>query len=102
MLVAGRWVADTPRSARRPTLDLVGAVLSALGLFVVVVGLLMSSTWGWLVPVNSPVTPFGYSLTPFAVALGWSSQYGFALWEVHRGAAARIRWSGCRCSASRP
>lgn len=84
VLVAGRWVADTPRSAPRPTLDLVGAVLSALGLFVVVVGLLMSSTWGWLVPVNSPVTPFGYSLTPFAVALGVVVLYGFALWEVHR------------------
>lgn len=84
VLVAGRWVADTPRSAPRPTLDLVGAVLSALGLFVVVVGLLMSSTWGWLVPVNSPVTPFGYSLTPFAVALGVVVLYGFALWEAHR------------------
>ncbi len=84
VLVAGRWVADTPRSAPRPTLDLVGAVLSALGLFVVVVGLLMSSTWGWLVPVNSPVTPFGYSLTPFAVALGVVVLYGFALWEAYR------------------
>ena len=36
-------------------LDGVGAVLSALGLALIVLGVLQASTWGWLQPRNSPV-----------------------------------------------
>ncbi len=51
-------------------LDRLGAVLSALGLGAIVFGVLQASTWGWLQPRNSPVTPFGFSLTPFLIAAG--------------------------------
>lgn len=84
VIVASRLVADSPRPIPRPTLDVVGAVLTALGLSLVVSGLLMSSTWGWLVPLDSPVEPFGYSLTPFVVSLGVAVLYLFVLWEKHR------------------
>jgi EmrB/QacA subfamily drug resistance transporter len=51
-------------------LDGLGAVLSALGLGAIVFGVLQASTWGWLEPRNSPIEPFGFSLTPFLVAAG--------------------------------
>ena len=36
------------RSGAKPTFDLVGAVLSAAGLFFIVVGILQTATYGWL------------------------------------------------------
>ncbi len=79
------WIADTPQG-RRPQLDLVGAVLSALGLALVVLGVLQSSTWGWLQPRNSPVAPFGFSLTPFVIGTGLAALGMFRAWERHREA----------------
>ncbi len=43
----GRGIADPPLPAQRPTFDGLGAVLSALGLFFVVFGILQSGTYGW-------------------------------------------------------
>ena len=43
----GRGIADPPLAARRPAFDWVGAVLSALGLFLVVFGVLQSGAYGW-------------------------------------------------------
>jgi EmrB/QacA subfamily drug resistance transporter len=65
-------------------LDGVGAVLCALGLTLVVLGVLGASTWGWLQPRNSPITPFGFSLTPFMVAAGIGVLAVFAIWQRHR------------------
>ena len=42
-----RRIEDPPRDAAAPHFDLVGAVLSAVGLFFVVFGILQSSTYGW-------------------------------------------------------
>ena len=42
-----RKIDDPPREAAAPHFDLVGAVLSAAGLFFVVFGILQSSTYGW-------------------------------------------------------
>jgi MFS family permease len=43
----GRGIADPPLTARRPAFDWLGAVLSALGLFLVVFGVLQSGAYGW-------------------------------------------------------
>jgi MFS family permease len=43
-----RRIVDPPLPAERPRFDLYGAVLSALGLFFVVFGVLQSGTYGWL------------------------------------------------------
>src|SRR3954447_2729281 len=51
-------------------LDGLGAALCGLGLAAIVFGVLNASTWGWLEPRNSPITPFGFSLTPFLIAVG--------------------------------
>jgi EmrB/QacA subfamily drug resistance transporter len=65
-------------------LDRVGAVLCALGLALIVLGVLEASTWGWLAPRNSPITPFGFSLTPFVIAAGLAVIGGFRAWERRR------------------
>lgn len=70
-------------------LDGVGAVLSALGLAAVVLAVLNASTWGWLQPRNSPVTPFGFSLTPFLIAAGAGVLALFRAWERRREALER-------------
>ncbi len=50
-----RWIGDHPRPEPRPRLDGVGTVLSALGLALVVLGVLQSSSWGWLQAAQLPV-----------------------------------------------
>lgn len=43
-----RKIVDPPRKGPRPRFDLEGAILSAAGLFFVVLGILQSGTYGWL------------------------------------------------------
>src|SRR6476659_6454720 len=49
ILVVARRIADAP-VAKRPRLDVVGAVLSALGLALFVFGVLRTGEWGWIQP----------------------------------------------------
>ncbi len=49
ILVLTRRIADAPVE-ERPQLDVVGAVLSALGLALLVFGVLRSGEWGWIQP----------------------------------------------------
>jgi EmrB/QacA subfamily drug resistance transporter len=70
-------------------LDWLGAALTALGLGAIVFGVLQASTWGWLQPRNSPITPFGFSLTPFLVAAGVALLAVFAAHARRREARGR-------------
>jgi MFS family permease len=70
-------------------LDLVGALLSALGLGAIVFGVLKAGSWGWVQPRNSPITPFGFSLTPFLVAAGGAILVLFRAWERRQEARRR-------------
>jgi EmrB/QacA subfamily drug resistance transporter len=83
ILLFVRVLRDTPAGAR-PRLDLVGALLSAAGLGLVVLGVLQASSWGWVVPRNSPVEPFGFALTPFVVAAGGLVLWLFVWWQRSR------------------
>lgn len=65
----------------RPRIDWLGVVLSGSGLALVVYGILQSSQWGIIFPQNSPVQPFGLSLTPFVVGIGMAILYLFVWWE---------------------
>lgn len=47
IIVLARTITEPPKSGRTPRFDLVGAVLSAAGLFFVVLGLLQSRTYGF-------------------------------------------------------
>jgi EmrB/QacA subfamily drug resistance transporter len=88
ILFGVRWL---PKDRGRPgaELDWVGALLSATGLAAIVLGVLQASTWGWLAPRNSPIEPFGLSLTPFLVAAGAGVLVGFGRWQRRREAGGR-------------
>jgi EmrB/QacA subfamily drug resistance transporter len=86
ILFGTRMMAEPERAPGRPTLDWVGSVLSAAGLAVLVFGVLQASNWGWLAPRSSPVTPFGFSLTPFVIAAGGVLLAAFVSWERRREA----------------
>ncbi len=79
-----RWMREPSVEGKRPTLDWVGSVLSALGLAVIVFGVLQASNWGWLRPMDSPVEIFGFSLTPFVISAGLILIGLFASWERRR------------------
>ncbi len=81
VLATPRLVRDAPREGPVPRLDWVGSVLSALGLGLLVFGVLNASRWGWLAPRNSPIEPFGFSLAPFVVAAGGVLLVAFRAWE---------------------
>ena len=77
-------VADAKRSGPKPRLDYLGAVMSAAGLGLIVLGTLQSSTWGWVRPKSSPITPLGFSLTIWMIAGGAVLLWAFTVWQRHR------------------
>ena len=89
ILLFARLLREPSREGERPALDWVGSVLSALGLSLIVFGVLQASNWGWLEPRDSPVEPFGFALTPFVIAAGGLVLWGFRAWERHREEAGR-------------
>ena len=70
IVLSVRLITDIARPKPVPKLDWVGSVLSALGLGLLVFGILRASEWGWITNANSPITPFGLSLAPFVVGAG--------------------------------
>lgn len=89
LVVRGRPPKPTA-AARRPKLDVVGVLLSSLGLALAVYGILKSSEWGWVEPRGAltvggaEITPFGFSSVPFFVLAGAGFLAAFALWEERR------------------
>lgn len=57
-------------------IDLLSVVTSALGLVLIVFGMLQSKTWGWITPLQVPkigdveITPLGISLVPYLILFG--------------------------------
>ncbi|SEE53869.1 MFS transporter [Jiangella alba] len=88
ILVLTRRLADAPgdRSAR---LDVVGTVLSALGLGLVVFAVIRSGTWGFVNP--KPDAPVWLGLSPviWLLLAGGLVLLGFAAWERRRRDAGR-------------
>lgn len=80
ILAGARLIPAPPREAAS-RLDVVGGALSALGLGLIVFGVLQASNWGWLAPRSSPVEPFGFSLTPFVIGAGALALAAFRAWE---------------------
>ena len=86
ILVLTPKVADALRDGPAPRLDVVGAALSAAGIGAMVLGVLQSSTWGFLTPKDSPVEPFGFSLAVFVVIGGAVLLWAFVAWSHRREA----------------
>jgi len=83
ILLLTRRIADAPVE-QRPQLDVVGAVLSALGLGAVVFGVLRSSEWGWIQPKADGPSLAGLSPTVWLVLGGLFVIWLFFRWEARR------------------
>lgn len=75
VVLFARKIAETsPRKAVR--IDVLSVLLSAAGLVGIVFGMLQSKTWGWIIPLNSPVIggvaiePLGISLSAWFMVVG--------------------------------
>ncbi|MFM9591825.1 MFS transporter [Streptomyces scabiei] len=86
MLCFRRAITEAPRTGRRPAMDGVGAALSATGLALGVLGVLQSSTWGWVQPRNPPFTVMGFAPTLFVIGAGILVLAAFTHWEHRRTA----------------
>jgi MFS family permease len=85
ILAFARRIADAP-AEERPQLDVVGAVLSALGLGLIVFGVLRSGEWGWIAPKPGGPSWMGLSPTVWLVLSGLFVIWVFSRWEVRRDA----------------
>src|SRR5262245_28436370 len=88
ILILRRRLRKTPAVEHPPELDVVGVALSALGLGLVVFGILKSSTWGLIEPRGAltiggtAITPFGFSMVPFVILAGLGVLAGFIVLDV--------------------
>jgi EmrB/QacA subfamily drug resistance transporter len=80
ILFLSRRIADAPPD-RKPELDYVGSVLSALGMGLMVYGVLRSAEWGWVEPKPDGPSWFGLSPTVWLVAAGFFGIWLFLRWE---------------------
>ncbi|NTU46776.1 MFS transporter [Candidatus Roizmanbacteria bacterium] len=53
IIILGRRIADAGITGKKPSFDFFGAVLSALGLLFIVIGILQAGTYGWFVAKES-------------------------------------------------
>jgi MFS family permease len=93
ILLLTRRIADAPVE-KRPKLDLVGAALSALGLALIVYGVLRSSEWGWIQPKPGGTEWAGLSPTVWLVLAGLFVVWLFFRWQARvesRGGEPLVR-----------
>src|SRR5262245_39780700 len=86
ILLFTRRVADAPVGVR-PRLDVLGALLTALGLGLAVVGVLLSSEWGWFIPGDGDPAILGLSPV-FWLLLGGLASLRLFVGHLRRVAAA--------------
>jgi len=82
ILLLTRRIADAP-AEKRPKLDFVGSILSALGLGLLVFGVLRTSEWGWIQPKPDGPSWANLSPTVWLVLAGLLVIWIFFRWE-HR------------------
>lgn len=83
ILALTRRMADTPPDAGA-RLDLVGTGLSALGLGLVVYGILRSGEWGFVQPKSGAPEWLGLSPVIWLMLAGGAVLWAFMWWENHR------------------
>jgi MFS family permease len=82
ILLLTRRIADAPVE-KRPRLDVVGSILSALGLGLLVFGVLRSGEWGWIHPKPDGPSWANLSPTVWLVLAGLLVIWLFFRWEAH-------------------
>jgi MFS family permease len=83
ILLFARRIQDAPVE-ERPQLDVVGAVLSALGLGLLVFGVLRTSEWGWVQPKPDGPSWAGISPSFWLVLAGFFVIWVFFRWQARR------------------
>ena len=83
LLVLSRRMAD-PSREERPALDLIGTALSALGLGLIVFGVLRAGAWGFVKPKPDAPTWLGLSPAIWLMLGGGIVMLVFVAWENHR------------------
>jgi MFS family permease len=83
ILLLTRRIADAPVE-ERPQLDVVGAVLSALGLGLLVFGVLRSAEWGWIQPKTGGPSWARLSPTIWLIIGGLFVIWVFFRWQARR------------------
>lgn len=81
ILLLARPIADAP-VGERTRIDLVGCVLSALGLGIFVYGVLRSDEWGWFQPKPDAPSWLGVSLVVWLMLAGLLLIWLFLHWEA--------------------
>jgi MFS family permease len=92
ILALTRRIADTP-AEHGTRLDLVGTVLSALGLGLIVYGILRAGTWGFVQPKTGAPQWLGLSPVIWLILGGGVVLRVFMWWEIHqreRGGAVLV------------
>ncbi|WP_430646753.1 MFS transporter [Agromyces sp. GXS1127] len=75
VVLFSRRIVDRHAPARL-RIDPLSVALSSAGLIAIVLGMLQSKTWGWIIPLDSPevngvpIEPLGISLTTWLILLG--------------------------------
>jgi len=89
ILFLSRKLVDPPRTSPAPKFDLLGAILSALGMFFVVLGILMSGTYGWFVSmkdftINGKVILPKGGMSPVWLVIGIGAVIlALFFWHIH-------------------
>ncbi len=90
ILLTVRAIRDVPRPETPPRLDLAGSALSAVGMALIVLGVLKIPEWGLVEPKGAltiggtEITPFGFSAVPFMITAGVVVMGLFATWIERR------------------
>lgn len=89
VLLARNVVDEGDAGEPRHGFDIPGVFLSAIGLGLVVISLVQSSTWGWVSPRKPPFTVVGFAPTVPLVLVGSAVTWGFIGYERRQTAADR-------------
>jgi EmrB/QacA subfamily drug resistance transporter len=84
LLLLGSLIIDDTEELHGKSIDWLGVLLSSAGLFLIVFGIIESSTYGWF-RSRKPFPALdlgGLSIVPFALAAGILVLAGFAWWEL--------------------
>ena len=95
ILLQRKKLVRPPAIENPPKLDVVGVLLSVVGLGLMVFGILKSSEWGLIEPRGAleidghEITPFGFSVVPFLILAGVGFLGAFAHWEERQEGEGR-------------
>lgn len=76
ILLASRAIKASKEKLEKIRIDIPSVILSASGMALLILGILQSKTWGWIVPKASPqingvsITPLGISLVAYLIVMG--------------------------------